>query len=137
VGPLNRDRREHGVQTNTPGKQPIDVRAGVIEATTGDPGKTHRESTDRLLIADIAVSPGESVATVDPDTRPRIDQDVGDPRIGEERLQRASPQDLRGQLGASSEDTALAKNDGVTIENLRNQDLCGSPALPDLRPHGG
>ena len=137
MGALHSDRREHGVQTDTPGKQPIDVRAGVIEATASDPGKTHGESTDGGFIADVAVGSAESLASVDPDPRPRIDQDIGDPRIGEQRLERAGAQDLCGQLGASSEDTALAKNDGVTIENLRNQDLRGSPALPDLRPHRG
>jgi hypothetical protein len=46
------------MQADTARKQPIDIRAGVIEATSGDPGQTHGESADRGLIADDTVRAG-------------------------------------------------------------------------------
>jgi hypothetical protein len=58
------------VQSDTAGEQPVDIRAGVIESATGDPGQSHGESTDGRLIPDIAVGSGQSVATIDPDARP-------------------------------------------------------------------
>ena len=128
MGPLDRDGRKDGVQTDTAWKQPINIGAGVIEATTGDPGQTHCESADRRLVADLAVGASESVATVDPHTRPCIDQDIGDLWIGEQRLERTGAEDLSGQLSASPEDTSLPKNDGLTVENLRDQNRCGRPA---------
>ena len=54
------------MQTDTAWKQPVDIGAGVIEATTGDPGQTHGKSADRRLVTDLAVGTSESVATVDP-----------------------------------------------------------------------
>jgi len=83
VGALHRDRRKHGVQPDATGKQPIDIRAGVIQATTGDPGQTHREPADGGLIADLAVRAGQAAAAIDPHARTGIDQDIGDLWIGE------------------------------------------------------
>jgi len=125
------------MQPNTTRKQTVDVRAGVIEATTGDTGQTNCQSADRGLIADLTVSTCESVPTIHPHARSRVDQNIGDPRVGEQRLQRSRAQDSRGQLSASTKDTRLPKDDGLVIKNLRNQDLRGSPALPYLRPHRG
>jgi len=137
VRALYGNRREHGVQAHAAGEQPIDIRAGVIKATTGDPGQAHGESADCRLIANHAVRADQAVAAIDPHARAGIDQDVGDQRIGQQRLQRAGPQDLGGQLTARSQGTRLPQNDGLAIENLRNQPMRRGPARPDLGPHRG
>ena len=123
------------MQADAAGKQPIDIRAGVIKATAGDPGQTHGQPADRCLVTDLTVRTDQALAAIDPHSRTGIDQDVGDPRIGEQRLQRTRPQDLGGQLTAGTNGTCLTENDRLPIENLLNQTQRRSPACPDLRPH--
>ena len=137
VGALHRDRRKHGVQPDATGKQPIDIRAGVVEAATGDPGQTYGESADCELVADLAVGPGQAVAAIDPHAGARVDQDIGDLRVGEKPLQRAGAQDLCSELGARAEGTRLTEHHGLSLKNLRNQPRGRRPARPDLGPHRG
>jgi len=122
------------MEPDTAGQQPVNIRAGVIESSTRDPGQSHRESTDGLLVTHLDADTGEPVTAVDPDAGPRVDQDVGDLWVGQQRLERPGPENLSGKLATCGTCTGRAKNDSLTVEHLGHETLRGCLALPDLLP---
>jgi len=99
------------MKANPSGKQPIDVRARVIQTASGDPRQAHGESANSQLVADFAAGSGQAVTAIDPDSRSGIDQDIGDQRICQEWLQRARSQDLRRELHPGLGCSRLPQND--------------------------
>jgi len=122
------------MEADAAGEEAVDIRTGVIKATSGDPRQTHRESANREPIADITVGPGQPVAAINPDTRTGIDQNIGDERIGQQGLQRARSQDLGRQLQPCPTSTRLAQDDGLTLKNSGNESWRRSFAQTDLGP---
>ena len=125
------------MEADAAGEQPVDVRAGVIKSTSGDPGQTHGESANRRLVADLTVRAGQSVASIDPHARTGIDQDIGDQRIGQQGLEGAGSQDLGRQVQPRSKSTSLPQDHRLTLEYSRNEPRCRDPAQTDLRPDRG
>jgi hypothetical protein len=70
------------MKANATGEQAVNVRTGVIKATSSEAGQTHGKAANCQLVPDLAFGTGQAVAAIHPHARPGIDQHIGDLRVG-------------------------------------------------------
>ena len=80
--------RQHRVQPNAVGKRSVDERCGVIEPTTHRAGQTLGQAPNCEVIGEPDRGELHALTVVGPHLGCAVDGDVGDRRVGEQRLKR-------------------------------------------------
>ncbi len=118
VGSPVHDRRQHGVQADAAGKQPVHPRLALVEPPPRLASQSHREPSRRLWTEAGLGHPLEATTPVDPDRAVAVDEDVGDAGVGEMRLEGPAPEQVSGQLRAGQVGARAAQPERLGLHHL-------------------
>ena len=113
------DRRQDRVQARAVGQPQVHARGGVVETAPAQRGQPLREPAHRLLVGQVDVRRLQAVAAVEEDTAGAVDQHVGHPGEGQERLQRPGAVHVAHQPRVHGEDGVVPDRPG-TAQRLRD-----------------
>ena len=89
-------RRQHGMQTGSIGEPRIGERLCVIESSPARVDQPLREAPDGGLVGNENVGALKAAPAIDPDRPGTVDEDVGNPGLAQEAIQRAGADDFGG-----------------------------------------
>ncbi|MDQ1465393.1 MAG: hypothetical protein QOC73_2334 [Actinomycetota bacterium] len=92
-----RNRRQNRMQPDAVGEPYIRAGNRVVKSTTGGRSKPNCEAPDVTLVAEPHVGGLETAAAIDPDLIGRVDEDVGNPGLAKQDLERARAEQLTAQ----------------------------------------
>ena len=131
--PGARDGREHGVQPRAVGEAHVHVRRGVVETPAAARGQPLRQAADRLVVGEADLGGLQARTPVDVDPVGAVDQDVGDARQPQQRLEEAGPEHVAAQRVVDREDRGVADRQPGLPERLghpRRREVAGPAAEP-------
>ena len=98
-GPVERQRRNDGVDARAVGQAGIDHRRGLVHSAAHARDDAVDDLQQMAVVAEGRIDPLQKPALFNEDMVLVVDQDVGDLRIAQQRLQRAEAEDFVEQIG--------------------------------------